>query len=95
MLANLNIGASLLLCYPKIKVLPKSKVEWGYYKEDSGEWTTVNKEVEKDAPEGIEKKIGFEGIGDPTSGYYCHYKEGRIVEKESTPVQKAVGKAKR
>ena len=55
----------------------------------------MNKEVENDAPGGIEKKIGFEGIGDPASGYYCHYKEGRIVEKESTPVQKAEGKAKR
>ena len=35
-----------------------------------------------DAPNGIEKQIGFEGISDKASGFYCYYHEGRVVEKE-------------
>jgi len=79
--------------YP-LKILPKFKLEWGYYKEDSEEWVTVNvKEV--DSSDGIERKIGFEGIADPATGFYCHYKEGRIVDKQAAPVQKPEGKVKR
>jgi hypothetical protein len=70
------------------KILPKSQLVWGYYKEGEGNgWVEVNvKEVDVTVPEGVEKKIGFEGVADPSSGYYCVYKEGRMVtgsEKQS------------
>jgi hypothetical protein len=72
----------------KKKILPKSQLVWGYYKEGEGNgWVEVNvKEVDMTIPEGVEKKIGFEGVADPPSGYYCVYKEGRMVtgsEKQS------------
>jgi hypothetical protein len=49
-------------------------------------WTTVdikaisNTEVITANEENIEKKIGFEGIPDRATGYYCFYNQGRIVE---------------
>jgi len=45
-------------------------------------WVIVDKSRgDVDAPAGIEKKIGFEGISDKATGYYCFYNEGRIVER--------------
>jgi len=48
-------------------------VEWGYAAagDDENNWTTVDKSVLSDAPDGIEKMIGFEGKPDPTTGFYC------------------------
>jgi len=46
---------------------------------DDGEWIIVEKSVLTDAPKGIEKEIGFEGRPDRATGFYCHYKEGRLV----------------
>lgn len=49
-------------------------------------WTTVDiKAISTDSvitanEENIEKKIGFEGIPDRATGYYCFYNQGRIVE---------------
>lgn len=45
-------------------------------------WTTVDiKAISNTAnEENIEKKIGFEGIPDRATGYYCFYNQGRIVE---------------
>lgn len=79
------------------QILPKSQLVWGYYKEAEGNgfWVEVNvKEVDMTIPEGVEKKIGFEGVADPSSGYYCLYKEGRMVtggEKQSGGVQQGRG----
>eukprot|EP00591_Stephanopyxis_turris_P006578 CAMPEP_0195508684 /NCGR_PEP_ID=MMETSP0794_2-20130614/1824_1 /TAXON_ID=515487 /ORGANISM="Stephanopyxis turris, Strain CCMP 815" /LENGTH=242 /DNA_ID=CAMNT_0040635707 /DNA_START=109 /DNA_END=837 /DNA_ORIENTATION=+ len=70
-----------------LKVLPKDRVEWAYTSEESDEWTqVVPKDVGEEAQNqaGIEKKIGFEGIGDPATGFYCHYSEGRLVDKEGS-----------
>ena len=49
---------------------------------DSGEWILVDKSKGDDAPSGIEKKSGFEGKPDKNTGFYCHYHEGRIVDRE-------------
>jgi hypothetical protein len=45
-------------------------------------WTIVDiKAISNTAnEENIEKKIGFEGIPDRATGYYCFYNQGRIVE---------------
>mmetsp|Transcript_16466 Transcript_16466/g.25695 ORF Transcript_16466/g.25695 Transcript_16466/m.25695 type:complete len:202 (-) Transcript_16466:109-714(-) len=59
-----------------LAVLPKDKVEWGYV-DAEGEWKKV--ESLNEYPSSFEKSIGFEGIGDPKSGYYCHYKDGKVV----------------
>mmetsp|Transcript_40365 Transcript_40365/g.49174 ORF Transcript_40365/g.49174 Transcript_40365/m.49174 type:complete len:234 (+) Transcript_40365:101-802(+) len=63
-----------------LKVSQKDALEWGYYDDEAESYIVVSKDVCNDAPDGIERKIGFEGIADPTSGFYCHYYEGRIVE---------------
>lgn len=70
--------------YP-VRVLPDAAVEWGYDAADGdgdAEWIAVDKSKGEDAPDGIEKRIGFEGISDKASGFYCYYHEGRIVERE-------------
>lgn len=73
--------------YP-VKVPANSVLEWGYFMEggdgESGSWETVDKAIGTDAPKGIEKKFGFEGISDKASGYYCYYSEGRVVERGET-----------
>lgn len=66
-----------------LKVLQKDKVEWAYWNENDeseGVWAGVDKSVLDEAPAAIEKQIGFEGRPDPTTGFYCHYKDGKIVE---------------
>lgn len=69
--------------YP-LKISQKDVLEWGYMKSNDDEtYTAVSKSVCDDAPHGIEKKIGFEGIPDPQTGFYCHYYEGRMVEKDA------------
>lgn len=66
-----------------LQVLPKDIVEWAYYKEDGdeGEWVLVSKDICDDAPAGVEKKMGFEGLPDPGTGFYCHYDQGRLVDR--------------
>jgi hypothetical protein len=49
-----------------LQVTPTAKLEWGY--RDNEEWKIVDKVA---VPDGIEKLIGFEGIGDPATGFYC------------------------
>ena len=68
--------------YP-VKVPANAVLEWGYFLEGEEEnsWVTVDKASGADAPKGIEKKFGFEGISDKASGYYCYYSEGRVVER--------------
>jgi hypothetical protein len=73
--------------YP-MKIPPNAILEWGFLNGEEGgdeekkEWVSVDKSKGDDAPDGIEKKIGFEGISHPPTGYYCFYNQGRIVEKE-------------
>jgi hypothetical protein len=52
-----------------LRVLPKDKVEFGY--QDRNALIAMNNDAAKDAPEGIEKKIGFKGKPDVVSGFYC------------------------
>lgn len=68
-----------------LKVNKKNQLEWGYGGNDDGDWTVVDKSVldEKDVSPGIEKMIGFEGIADPGTGFYCVYNEGRLVNSEA------------
>ncbi|EED90093.1 predicted protein [Thalassiosira pseudonana CCMP1335] len=72
--------------YP-VQLPANSVIEWGYLTpsnddDSEGKWTIVDKSVGDDAPSGVEKKIGFEGISDKATGFYCYYHEGRIVERE-------------
>ena len=61
--------------YP-LQISPKVAVEWAYAApsddgDDKNDWTKVDKSVLENAPDGLEKIIGFEGSPDPSSGYYC------------------------
>jgi len=62
-----------------LKISAKDNLQWGYLNSDEDEYIPVSKDVCDDAPDDIEKKIGFEGIADPQTGFYCNYKDGRIV----------------
>jgi len=69
--------------YP-LQFLAKDKVEWAYatiVNEVENEWTSIDKTVTNEAPTGVEKKIGFEGKPDAATGFYCHYQDGRLVDK--------------
>jgi len=60
--------------YP-LQISPKVPVEWGYAAvsndDESTTWSSVDKSILSEAPEGIEKMIGFEGKPDPSTGFYC------------------------
>ena len=67
-----------------IQILPKDKVDWGYSGNDSPEqedWQIVDKSVAAEVAPGTEKKIGFEGKPDAGTGFYCHYQDGRLVDR--------------
>lgn len=73
-----------------VQIPANAVLDWGYQIDDDGEdeesssttWAVMDKAKGDDAPSGIEKKIGFEGVSDKASGFYCYYHEGRIIEKE-------------
>ena len=66
-----------------LQVSEKDKVEWAYWEgDDDGSWIVVDKSVLEGAPDGIDKQIGFEGRPDPTTGFYCLYDAGRLVDTE-------------
>mmetsp|Transcript_29912 Transcript_29912/g.63555 ORF Transcript_29912/g.63555 Transcript_29912/m.63555 type:complete len:219 (+) Transcript_29912:122-778(+) len=67
--------------YP-VQIPANAVLEWGYLPEENSEWAVVDKSKGDEAPAGIEKKMGFEGISDKATGFYCFYHEGRIVERE-------------
>lgn len=67
--------------YP-VQIPANAVLEWGYLPEEKSEWAVVDKSKGDEAPAGIEKKMGFEGISDKATGFYCFYHEGRIVERE-------------
>ncbi|KAL9179576.1 hypothetical protein ACHAXT_008866 [Thalassiosira profunda] len=67
--------------YP-VKIPANAVLEWG--RMDGEEWVLVDKASGDEAAKGIEKKVGFEGIADKATGFYCYYHEGRIVEREAT-----------
>lgn len=75
--------------YP-LKILPKDRVEWAFSASstpEQGDWTLINvKEATKDSPAGIEKTIGFQGKPDAASGFYCHYENGRMIDRYSGDV---------
>jgi hypothetical protein len=64
--------------YPLL-VSAKAQIEWGYSattasendKDASVSYVVVDKSVLDEASAGIEKLIGFEGIPDPATGFYC------------------------
>jgi len=60
-----------------LQIAAKDKVEWAFAS-SGGEWVAVNKDSIQDMPVGLERKIGFEGTPDPSSGFYCHYVDGRL-----------------
>lgn len=71
-----------------VQIPENAVLEWGYVsggEDDGKEWTVVDKSKGDDAPNGIEKKIGFEGISDAATGFYCYYHEGRVIKKQEQP----------
>jgi hypothetical protein len=58
-------------------VSTKNKVEWAYRSLD--DWVVVDPKSTQDTDGSAEKKIGFEGTPDPSTGFYCLYNAGRLV----------------
>lgn len=56
----------------------KDVIEWGL-ETGAGSFDVVDKSVLEGAGKGIEKTMGFQGMADPASGYYCFYNEGKLV----------------
>jgi hypothetical protein len=63
--------------YPLL-ISAKAQIEWGYSNGTSGgdnedvtSYVVVDKSVLDEASAGIEKLIGFEGVPDPATGFYC------------------------
>ena len=45
-----------------------------------GEWSVADKSaLDGVDAKGLDRRIGFEGRADPSTGYYCFYNEGRLV----------------
>mmetsp|Transcript_19062 Transcript_19062/g.44643 ORF Transcript_19062/g.44643 Transcript_19062/m.44643 type:complete len:196 (-) Transcript_19062:47-634(-) len=63
-----------------VQIQQGAVLEWGY-EVTSGEWLVVDVKAEEGDSKGIEKCFGFEGVADRGSGMYCHYKDGKIVER--------------
>jgi hypothetical protein len=73
--------------YPLL-VSAKAQIEWGYNSATSGSdnedmYVVVDKSVLDEACAGIEKLIGFEGVPDPATGFYCVRAYHRL--KRNTP----------
>ena len=70
-------------------------MQWGY-KDDNDEYILITKETiatSNNEEAGLEKKIGFEGIADPQTGFYCNYKDGRIVNLNDSADKNFLAKA--
>ena len=69
-----------------IEIPSDAVLEWGVRGDgEEGEWSVVDKSKGDGAAKGIEKKIGFEGISDDATGFYCYYHEGRVIKKTEQP----------
>jgi len=71
--------------YP-LQIRSNARLEWGYNEkgdDEETEWVAVPaKEFNSlESPEKGDKDIGFEGFGDPSSGFYCHYDGGKLVNE--------------
>jgi hypothetical protein len=71
-----------------LQVSTKDTVQWAYWNDDPEEWVIAAKAIvdnATDIPADVEKgkAIGFEGLPDPSSGFYCCYSEGRLVNSAS------------
>mmetsp|Transcript_29298 Transcript_29298/g.61306 ORF Transcript_29298/g.61306 Transcript_29298/m.61306 type:complete len:218 (-) Transcript_29298:506-1159(-) len=64
-----------------LRISQKDQVLWAFWNEEPDEWILVDKSAveDKKIPSTLEKVIGFEGRPDPSTGYYCVYNEGRLV----------------
>jgi len=61
-----------------LRISKNARVEWGYQDGEEETWIKVDKAVlEGDATEALEKKIGYEGTPDPSTGFYCIYESGK------------------
>mmetsp|Transcript_8164 Transcript_8164/g.14803 ORF Transcript_8164/g.14803 Transcript_8164/m.14803 type:complete len:217 (+) Transcript_8164:141-791(+) len=69
-----------------VEIPSDAVLEWGVRGDgEEGEWSVVDKSKGDGAAKGIEKKIGFEGISDEATGFYCLYHEGRVIAKKEQP----------
>ena len=88
------------------QVKPKDLVEWGYGtprmstvdahdNDDDALPTTFtlvdHKSVLTDAPQGVERKMGFEGTPDPKTGLYCTANSGRMLDRIDAAGERAKG----
>jgi len=73
----------------------KERLEWGLYNVETKTFDAVDKSLTDGMDEFDTKQIGFEGTGDPKTGFYCHYNDGRLVsnrdEKSEAPATKKKG----
>ena len=67
-----------------IKVGAKDAVEWAYLEGD--EWVQVDPKDESfmnvDNIDKLDKLVGYEGKPDPATGFYCHYENGKLIDKQ-------------
>jgi len=65
-----------------LKFSSKTKMEWAYINAETDEWTKLDTTTTTSTDEeNVERKIGFEGIADPSSGYYCYYDNGKLIDR--------------
>jgi hypothetical protein len=67
-----------------LQVSPKDTLEWGYRNGDGDDetaWVVADKSALDgiETNKGLDRNIGFEGTPDPSTGFYCFYNEGRLV----------------
>jgi len=78
-----------------LKLRGKERLEWGLYNVETKTFDAVDKSLTDGMDEFDTKQIGFEGTGDPKTGFYCHYNDGRLVsnrdEKSEAPATKKKG----
>lgn len=76
------------------RVRPKDRVEWGYGDGEGGRsFSVVEGSVIDGASEGVEGLVGFEGLADPSSGFYCVSGEGRMLGKMDATRRRAIDSA--
>lgn len=53
-----------------LQISSQMQLEWGFQNE-TGTWTIVDPKEADDLPNAFDKTIGFQGIADPNTGFYC------------------------
>jgi len=81
-----------------VQLSTKKQLQWGHYSgndDEEGEWTVVDKSCIDAANEVNVKSIGFLGVPDPSTGFYCNYEGGRITNANSGSGSPIAGDSKK